>query len=138
MKWTNTRGFTLIELMVVVAIVALLAIIAYPSYTKQVQKSRRETAESCLMELAQYMERYYTTNMRYDQDTAGNAVSLPTTDCTQNLNGFYTFSFSGTPTATTFTIQAAPAGAQASDSCGTLSIDQLGAKTPTTSGCWTN
>ncbi len=138
MKRSNIRGFTLIELLVVVAIVAILAMIAYPSYTEQVRKSRRGTAQACLMELAQYMERFYTTNMRYDQDTGGTAVALPNTDCVQDLNNFYTFSFSGNVTQTAFTIQAAPTGAQAGDTCGTLTIDQAGQKTPTTSGCWAN
>jgi len=132
MKRSNTRGFTLIELMVVVAIIAILAMIAYPSYTEQVRKSRRGTAQACLVELAQYMERYYTTNMAYTN------AALPNTDCRNELTNFYTFSFSGTPNATTFTIQAVPTGAQAGDTCGTLTIDQAGQKTPTTTGCWTN
>ncbi len=125
--------------MIVVVIIAILVAITYPSYTKQVQKTRRHKAEACLMELAQYMERFYTTNLKYHQDSSGNAVTLPGTDCRNELSGFYTFGFSGTPTATTFTIQAVPAGAQAGDACGTLTINQTGRKTPAnTPGCWGN
>jgi len=124
------RGFTLIELMVVVVIIAILTMIAYPNYTEQVRKSRRGTAQGCLMELAQFMERYYTTNMTYKN------AALPNTDCRSELTNFYTFSFSGTPNATKFTIQATPKGAQAGDRCGTMTINQLGTKTANKNDCW--
>ena len=132
MPTVRDNGFTLIELMVVLAIVAILAAIAYPSYTKQVQESRRAKASACLLELAQYMERYNTTNMSY----AG--ASLPTTSCRSELNDSYSFAFDGTPDATSFTIQATivSSGSQSGDSCGTLSINQSGQKTPTTARCW--
>jgi len=125
------KGFTLVELMVVVAVIALLAAIAYPTYQGQIQNTRRTSAEGCLVELAQYMERYYTTKMTYASAT------LPTTSgCASELADYYTFSFDGTPNATSFTLQATPKGTQASDSCGTLKINNLGTKTPSTAGCW--
>ena len=62
-KLQRARGFTLIELMVVVAIIAILAAIAYPSYTNHVVKTRRAAATACVMEAAHFMERYYTTNL---------------------------------------------------------------------------
>jgi type IV pilus assembly protein PilE len=71
------KGFTLIELVIVVAIVAILATIAYPSYQDSVRKSRRADAKGVLMEAAQWMERFYTENNRYDQTRAGVAVALP-------------------------------------------------------------
>ncbi len=125
----RNSGFTLIELMIVVAIIAILASIAYPSYTRYVQKTRRSAAAACVLEGAQYMERYYTTNMSY----AG--ATLPATECRSDSAAFYTISLA-VQTATTYTVQAAPQGAQSGDSCGTLSVTQTGAKSPTTAGCW--
>lgn len=135
---TKMRGFTLIELMIAVAIIGILAAIAYPSYRDHVLRTHRTTAQGCLMELAQWMERFYTTNLRYDQTANGVAVALPQTQCRTDIAAHYTISFSENPTATTFTLQAVPQGAQASDACGTLTLDQAGVRTPATAGCWRN
>src|SRR3546814_14075757 len=72
---TQMRGFTLIELMVVVAIIAILASIAYPAYTDYIVKTRRSAGAACLLEQAPFMERYYTTNMGY------SSAALPATAC---------------------------------------------------------
>ncbi len=71
----SARGFTLIELMIVVAVIAILAAIAYPSYQDSVRKSRRADAKAALLDLAQFMERNYTTANRYDQNSAGTAIN---------------------------------------------------------------
>lgn len=142
--WSQIRsaGFTLIETMIVVAIIAILAAIAYPSYITHITKTHRVAAEGCLSQIANYMERYYTTNLRYDQDAAGNANAYPLPDCAQNNQTGANYSYP-TPTgaaltATTYNITAVPIGAQqARDTlCGTLSLDQSGARGPATDTCW--
>ena len=136
------RGVTLIELLVAVVIVGILGMIAYPSYTSHLVKSRRAQATACLQEAAQYMERVYTTNLRYDQTaTTSIAVSLPTTACIQDLNGRYVLSIASV-SANAFALKATPQGAQATadTQCGTLGLSQAGTKTITGTGtvaaCW--
>lgn len=130
----RTGGFTLIELLIAVAIVGILAAAAVASYDYAVVKTRRGAAKGCVTEGAQYMERYYTTNMTY----AG--ATLPA--CSDDVTRFYRVEFAGTPDASTYTVQAVPLGAQASSDtlCGTLSLDQVGNRTASGSGgvaaCW--
>jgi len=144
----SARGFTLIELMIVVAIIAIIAAIAYPSYINSITKTNRAAAKACLSEHANYMERYYTTNLSYYKDTAGTVLAaLPALGCDTDggMNTKYTFSFSAAPTAAspnTYTIQAAPQGVQASrdTQCGTLTLNQAGTRTESGTGtladCW--
>lgn len=121
MKRSNT-GFTLVELMIVVAIIAILGAIAYPSYIEHVRKTRRAAAAGCMMEANQFMERYYTTNLTY------SGATLPALGCMNEVSQFYTVGLNGTPAATTFSLQAVPTTAQNDAKCGTLSIDQKGTK----------
>lgn len=138
-------GFTLIELMIVVAIVAILTAIAYPAYTSYITKTHRVAAEGCLSEYANYMERYYTTNLRYDQSSATPVVAnpFPVLDCATPQRTGTNYSYNdGTPGVSTYTVQAVPIGAQlARDTkCGTLSLNQTGARGVTGTGtvdeCW--
>lgn len=136
-------GFTLLELMVTVMIIGVLVGIAYPSYINSVTRTKRKTAEACLSSYATYMERFYTTNMRYDRDVSGAAITWPVLDCatTQNSGKEYVFSL-GAASGTTYSIQAAPQGAQSTRDaqCGTLTLDQSGTRTVSgtagTSQCW--
>lgn len=128
------RGFTLIELMIVVVVVGVLARIALAGYQSSVAKSRRNVAQGCLMEQAQFMERYFTTNMTY------SGATLPTStvqQCQADLSGKYSFSLP-TVTASTFTLQADAAGTQATadESCATMNVNQLGVRTATSTSCW--
>lgn len=133
---SSAGGFTLIELMVVVAIVAILAAIAYPSYQNHVTKTRRGAAVSCLQEVAHFMERYYTTNLSY------SGTNVPTLECRSQSDNFYTIDFSGNPDTTSYLITAVPKGAQESrdTKCGTLGLNHRGQRsvsgTGSVSECW--
>lgn len=138
-------GFSLIELMIVVVIIAILAAVAIPAYTTHVTKTRRVAAEGCLSEYANYMERFYTTNLRYDKDSAGTALALPTLDCASaaRTGNDYSYQFlAGSLTSSGYTLQAVPKGTQASrdGQCGTLSVTQDGTRGASGSGgvaqCW--
>jgi type IV pilus assembly protein PilE len=134
--------------MIVVAVIAILAAIAYPSYIKYVTKTHRVAAEACLSEFSNYMERYYTTNLRYDKDLTGTNANTPpftTMDCaTPNQTGDnYTYGWAaGEPTRSTYTIVATPINAQVTrdTQCGALKIDQAGTRTiggtGTLNQCW--
>ena len=122
-----SRGFTLIELMVVVAVVAILASIALPSYQESVRKSRRAQAKADLVEYAQLAERFRTVNNTY----AGAAATFPAAVSPREpgATARYNLAFEAAGPAT-FTLTATPAdgGGQEVDRCGALSIDQAGRK----------
>ena len=120
------RGFTLIELMIVVAIVALLAAIAYPAYQAYVERARRTTATSELLDAAQRLERCYTQNNSYADCPVATGLTA---------DGFYTIA-APRLNDTEFTLTAAPQGVQAASPCGTYSLTHDGIQLPTTDRCW--
>lgn len=149
---SNHRGFTLIEVMIVVAIIGILSAVAIPAYTSSIQRSHRAEAKNYLQAIAQRLEQNYTLAGRYDLTQAGVAVDATFIAATgmnrvpMSGTARYNISFvAGQPGQGTFTLQAVNVGAQASDECGTLLLNQqnlkgagnvLNNRAPLTLTCW--
>lgn len=122
-------GFSLIELMIVVAVIGILTAIAWPSYVEHVRTSRRAEAKSALLAAAQCMERFNTTNQTFVGGPAN--CPLPNSD-------FYNLNYQNVA-QNTFTITAQPVSGQSTDVCGQLGLNQAGARTndgPPGGACW--
>lgn len=123
-------GFTLLELMIVVAITCILASISYPSYLAQVRKSRRADAQAELMNIATRQQQMLLDTRNYAATTAALNISIPAS-VVKNYTVTITLGLDAVPT---FIATAIPFGSQVADSCSTLSINQTGNKLPTS--CW--
>lgn len=122
------RGFSLIELMVVVAIVGILAAIAYPSYIEYVNRGKRAEAKAALMEGAQLLERYFAVQGTY-LDAANNLAPVFPTAVGDAGSTTYNIAVSGNPTATSFLLEATRANSMAADACGDFRVSHTGAHT---------
>jgi type IV pilus assembly protein PilE len=130
------RGFTLLEAMIVVGLIGILGAIALPSYLSYLKKANRADAKAILMETAQWMERYYTTNGSYAGAPVAPISAVSPKGATGNAIRYnVSVVFSGTPPPI-WTATAVPANSQIGDSCTTLSVDNIGVTSPTTAGCW--
>lgn len=137
----RTAGFTLIELMIVVAIIGILAAIAYPAYTEQVRRSRRSDAQTVLLEAAQAMQRLYVARSSF-VDTETATELLRGAGLLQAPKGAATKTYSisvevDEDTARTFTLTASPEIADGG--CGDLTLTHTGAKDSSvgdTADCW--
>ena len=125
------KGVTLIELLLVMVIIAILSGIAIPAYKNYVVKTNRSAAKACMSEYAQFMERYYTTNL-----SIGCASDA-------NLNVAYNFTVSvNINSPRLYTVTAQPVSAQSSrdTQCGILTLNESGLKTNSgtaaLSKCW--
>ena len=138
MLFKRNQGFTLIELMIVVAIIAILAAIAFPSYSDYVRKTRRSDAKASLLELAQREETYYSDWNSY----TATIVNVGWNSNALSKEGHYDMAIT-TANAVGFTATATAKGDQLKDTdCKILQINNAGAKTSTNSGgaastdCW--
>jgi type IV pilus assembly protein PilE len=132
---TALRGFTLIELVITVVIVGILAAVAYPSYKESVAKGRRSQATAELMAAHQWMDRFYTENFRYDQNSAAvettNSALFPARFSTSPRPGEGTAAYNlslSTLARESYVITATRTGTMSGDRCGNLTIDHLGTK----------
>ena len=119
----RTRGFTLIEMMIVVAIIAILATIAYPSYTNYVQRTRRADGKDLAMRIASAQERFYTNRNRYTSEIQDDLNVRPESD-----KGHYTAAVVLANGDQTYTLTLTPQAPQDIDKCGNLTINNTGFK----------
>jgi type IV pilus assembly protein PilE len=141
---TQTSGFSLIEVLIVVAIVGILASIAYPSFSEQTRKSKRADAKETLMRLAVAQEKYFIQKGSYTTDISSGLKNSSTESSEKN----YTLTAQAGPTGSIATSYAVTATAksgtsQAKDSdCISFSINSRNQRTAKTSGgsansdCW--
>jgi len=131
------RGFTLIELMIVVVVAAILAAVAYPSYNNYMASAKRADARATLLEAAQYLEREFTANGNYD---AGNLVSAGLATLPRDGSTAY-YNLALNASGARYTLTAIPTGAMNGDPCGLLTLDQSGQQgvslaSMTAADCW--
>jgi len=119
-------GFTLLELMIVVAIIAILAAVALPAYNRYVLRAHRASAHNLVMAVASAQERYYTNYNQYA--TTMPQLGFTTTASQTSEGGYYIVSLPATGNTQTYLLQAAPQGGQASDKCGNLTLTNAGVK----------
>ncbi len=133
-------GFTLMELMIVVAIIGILAAIAYPAYQGQVKKGNRAEGKSAVLKTAQALERYFTVNNTYV--TNFTTLGMPTFSGDDTGGSKYDLQIAagGAGITTSFTVKAVPRFVDTE--CGTLTYTQAGQKgmelatESTVSKCW--
>jgi len=126
----HRRGFTLIELMIVVAVIAILAGVAYPSYQEHIRKGHRAKAQALLMDMSMRQSQRLMDVRSYAADVATLGVAVPT-----EVSNFYTVAVNTTAgPPPTYAVTATPKNSQANDKCGGLSLNQAGAKSP--ANCW--
>jgi type IV pilus assembly protein PilE len=129
MMRNRNRGFTLIEVLMVVAILGIIVAFGYPSYQEQVRKARRAEGMGELLEMADRLERRYSDQGTYGGINADALYNITTADNTRpTTNGHYKLDIVSADNVQ-FTINATPQGPQTKDKCGTFTMTSQGVKT---------
>ena len=143
MRSVKERGFSLIELTVVVALLGVLLGIALPLFIDYIKASKRADGVGVLVEAAQFMERNYSKSARYDEDENGVAIALPPGVSTAPRGSgasYYAISFAEAATETAYKLQAVPVNSMSGDDCGTFFLTHLGERsvsgTKPLDECW--
>ena len=129
---TRANGFTLIELVVVMVVLGILAAIAIPNYSEYVQRGHRSAAQAYISDLASRQVQFFIDRRAYADTVA--ALNVPAPAEIANRYTVTIAAVAGPPA--TFTVTATPSGAQASDRCGVMTIDQTGTKGAAGTRCW--
>lgn len=125
------KGFSLIEILVVIAILAMLAAYAIPNYRQYVLESKRTTAQNRLLEIAGMFEKFYANTNRYPTGLTGGGNSLNLTTSFLTWDDYQITATTGAG----WTLTATAIGGQAQDTaCPTINYNNLGQKTPL--NCW--
>lgn len=129
----RATGFSLPELLFVVAVVAVLAAVAYPAYTSHLQRAQRAEARVSLMEAQLHLERQYALLNRYPDALPARLVQVPAAGAPRYLVSLLA-------SAGQYTLTATPQGAMAADRCGALTLSSTGQRGATGSApaaeCW--
>jgi type IV pilus assembly protein PilE len=129
----NNKGFSLLELLIVVSIIGILAGIAYPSYTNSLVKGSRGAAKAYLLEVAQKQQQFLLDNRAYGSETEIKALLAEPKEFTN----FYTLTITnpaGNPP--TFTAKATPKAGTRQAGDGWLQIDNTGSRTSQYENKW--